>query len=183
MTVIAYDFRRDNSDAVTLAESKLKRSRTFRRHADRLKGRAALLENEIKALCWALNGVKAANLGADDREELRALLDAREERPITREHAAKGIEWLRRLTFKANGEVRQSKSMPFDKREVGIIRNFKRFTWVGVFNTQEHFGNFNGCKSYVPVWRTYAKDGSYFDYVAIGGGPGGGVDIHIVGRG
>lgn len=155
-----------------------KRSRTFRRHAERLMGRAPLLENEIKALCWALNGVKAANLDDTDRRELRALLDAREERPITREHSDKGIAWLRKLCFKLNGDPR--KNPPLGTRELDIVRRFKRFTWVGVYNTQEHFENWNGCKSYVPVWRTYDKAGNYFDYAVIGGGPGGSVEVIVL---
>jgi hypothetical protein len=148
------------------------RTRTFRRHADRLRGKAPLLENEIKALCWALNGIKACNLDDTDRAELCELLESREERRITREHSDKGIAWLRKLCFKLNGEPR--KTQPLGVAALDIVRNFSHFTWAGLYN----IGNYR--PHYVPIWRTYARDGSYFDYYVASGGPGGGVEVYVL---
>lgn len=173
--VLTLDFSRDCSDSTTLAARKP--SKTFKRHADRLKGKVALTKTEINALCWILNGVKAANVTAEERAELVDLLDSRDERPITAEQSKFGLEWLRKTCFKLNGETRLR--CPLGNREVAILRNFKCFKWVGIYNTQEHYGNY-GCKSYVPVWRTYDKRGHYFDYVVIAGGPGGGVELVIL---
>lgn len=155
-----------------------KPSGTFKRHADRLRGRKALAKNEIMALCWALNGSKRVDLTDFERAKLRELVECKDARPITRELTKVGLEWLRRIGFKKNGEPRQSKSQPFGDRELDIIRNFARFAWVGIYNTQEHFGNYNGAKSYTPIWRVYAKDGTSFDYAVAGGY--GGFDVVIL---
>lgn len=171
-----YQERRDEIRCVDRSAER-KPSRTFRRHAERLKGRKALTKTEINALCWALNGVKRVDLTEGERRELVDLLEARAERPITREQTAFGIAWLRSKAFRKDGQARQTKDQPFGYRERAIIQAFARFAWVGVVDLSEGL-----CRghSYVPVWRTYAKNGAYFDYYVATGVPGGSATVHVV---
>lgn len=151
------------------------RSKSFRKYQTLLTGKRAMTKNEIMGFCWAMNGVKAIKLDSTDRRELMELFEAKAERPITKEQTEFGIAWLRKYCFKANGEPR--KRCPLDRKQQAIVEHFNSFAWVGIYNTQEHFGNWNGCKSYVPVWRVFGTHGGYFDYAVIGGGPGGSVEL------
>lgn len=158
--------------------SQKRHSKSFRKYQALLTGKRALTKNEIMAFCWAMNGVKAIKLDGPDRAILMALFNSVPERPITAEQTEFGLAWLVNHMLKKNGEPRLR--CPLSDDQIEILRNFKRFTWAGLFNTQEHFGNYNSfCKSYVPVWRVYDKKGNSFDYAVIGGGPGGSVDVVI----
>jgi hypothetical protein len=84
---------------------------------------------------------------------------------ITKDQSLKGIGWLKRYCFRTNGEVRRSCKLDLDC--VAIIRKFSRFEFVGLYSMQEHYGSFSEYKKWAPVYRTYSKDGSYFDYVPV----------------
>lgn len=77
---------------------------------------------------------------------------------IAKEQSDFGIEWLRRTQFKLNGGIRAGAFI--GEREANIIKKFKRFEFVGL--------RFIYVSPYqtdtAPIYRTYAKDGSYFDY-------------------
>lgn len=144
-------------------------SKTMQKYMRLLHQEKAMTENEIKGLCWALNGVKKVNLTADERTKLHEMLERRSERAITKEQAKFGIKWLKTKAFKLNGEAR--KNCTLGEREQRIVKNFSHFKFAGVYNSQESFGNGHSLyKQYVPIWRTYAKDGSYFDYVVMSSG-------------
>jgi len=77
---------------------------------------------------------------------------------ITAEQSAKGIDWLKRFAFKADGQPRQTKNMPFAERELNIIRNFHEFKFTGVYNTNQNYD------FYIPVYQVIDKDGNSFEY-------------------
>jgi len=81
---------------------------------------------------------------------------------ITKEQTKQGIDWLKNFCFKKNGTLRKNVNNYFSDFEIDVIRNFSKFRFVGfhVDRSREHFG----ILTYIPVWRTYSKDGDYFDY-------------------
>jgi hypothetical protein len=85
----------------------------------------------------------------------------KDEYSITSEQTKKGIEYITKVCFKKNGELRKTKYMPFGTREARIIRDFKEFKFVGLYNTGSHYNNF-----YLPVYRVVSKNREYFEYTA-----------------
>lgn len=150
-------------------------SRTFRRHAARLRGKKALTKTEINALCSLLNGRKASACDELERRQLLELVDDRAERPITKEHSAQGLDWLRRTAFKLNGEPRLR--CPFGEREQRIIKTFRRFAWVGLIDIGQplRLG-----RPFRPVWRAFGAGGQYFDYYVVEVGGYRGVEITVL---
>lgn len=144
-------------------------TKTFRKYEAILLAKRPLTKSEILGLAWALNGAKRVNLLYPHRVVLTALINRRAERPIAKELSTFGVQWLRKKAFKLNGEPRQGKTQPFGDRELKIIKGFSKYRWVGFHNTQEDYGNFNGCKSLTPIWRCYDRKGNYFDYYVRGG--------------
>lgn len=79
---------------------------------------------------------------------------------LTKEQTEFGINWLRKYTFKKNGEPRQQKGNPFDEDHRKVINNFSHFLLVG-FEDIESFGNIG---RYRPIYRVVSVHGVYFDY-------------------
>lgn len=77
---------------------------------------------------------------------------------LSKEQQQKGIEWLRKVTYKLNGELR--KTQVLGRIERCIIDEFKYFRCVGLYNLSD-----NNYDQYVPIYRCIARDGSYFDYI------------------
>lgn len=81
---------------------------------------------------------------------------------ITKEQSEFGIQWLRELVFTKTGKARRSKaSDSFTEEDLEVIRNFKRFEFVGF---HEDWTGYNS--RYTPIYRCIGKDGAYFDYYA-----------------
>jgi hypothetical protein len=135
---------------------------TFQKYNKLLTQAKAMSKNEIKALCWAFNGVRKVNLTDLERHQLRQLVDAKAERPITKEQAEFGIKWLKTKAFKLNGEARRN--CVLGQIEQSIVKNFSHFKFVGLYDANSAHG-YSNYHAFVPIWRTYAKDGRYFDYV------------------
>lgn len=140
------------------------RIEVFKKYTKRIAGRASWGENEIRGLAKLLNSKR---FGITERgcerffminEIERRLNEATRTWPITKEQSSKGIEYLRRRYFKKNGEPR--KLCPFSETAQNIIRNFKRFEFVGLY---EH-ATTAGSMGYLPIYRVISKHGSYFDY-------------------
>jgi hypothetical protein len=95
------------------------------------------------------------------QEERWALLELFEERSLdlTKEQQKKGIEWLRNTHFRKDGSQRRSSKL--SSQHLYVIRNFSHFTFEG-FASQHRS---NGQLETQCVYRTYAKNGIYFDYV------------------
>jgi hypothetical protein len=87
------------------------------------------------------------------------LMDSfKSEYSITSEQTKKGYDYIYNTCFKKNGELRETRDMPFGNREAEIIKNFKEFRFVGLndIGFQHQF--------YLPVYKVIAKDGTYFEY-------------------
>lgn len=98
---------------------------------------------------------------ADNALQLILSLNTGIERPITKQQSDKGLAWLRNAIWTANGKPRRTTlSNCFGYREAAIILDFSHFTFLGVKYWQNGIGRFNTS----PIYRVYAKNGSYFDY-------------------
>ncbi len=144
-----------------------KQSKTFWKYVGLLNQDKAMAENEIKGLCVALNGTKKVNLTEDNRLTLHLMIRRKVERPITKEQAKFGLKWLKTKAFKLNGDSR--KNCILGVREQEIVKNFSHFKFAGVCSTNDA-GYYGPYSRYVPIWRTYAKDGRYFDYIVVSSG-------------
>lgn len=82
---------------------------------------------------------------------------------ITKEQTEFGIEWLNNFSFKSNGEARNTKNN-FDSAQLLIIKNFKKFEFVGVLGFRN---GFNQMIQHAPIYRVVSKSGDYFDYTPI----------------
>lgn len=84
---------------------------------------------------------------------------------ITKEQSKKGIDWLKSSQLKKNGQLRAAKSTFLTENEAEIIKNFKKFQFIGL-----EFSSYNPySKSHQlirPIYRTIAKNGDYFDYAS-----------------
>lgn len=84
---------------------------------------------------------------------------------ITEEQTKQGIDYLNNYCFKSNGETRNKKDMPFNYKQLNIIRTFKRFTFVGLEDIGElrTMGTGHVRSWFMPVYRVHGK-GGHFDY-------------------
>ncbi len=84
---------------------------------------------------------------------------------ITREQTVKGLDWLKRSCFKVNGDIRNSKSRPFDTWECEVIaRIMKRFShWT--FDDVTDVSGGDRWPVYMPQYTMRSKDGIEFTYV------------------
>lgn len=80
---------------------------------------------------------------------------------ITLEQSQFGIEYLNKLCFTSKGKNRNSKQVQdFMESDFDIVRNFHHFEFVGFHELSNMYSS-----HYAPIYRTVAKDGTYFDYV------------------
>lgn len=73
---------------------------------------------------------------------------------ITSEQSEKGLNWIRNVCFKKNGDMRNTKSCPFNYSQCNsirdILKDFSHWTFDG-FNEQ-------------PIYTMHSKDGKRFTY-------------------
>ena len=84
---------------------------------------------------------------------------------ITKWQSEMGLEYLKSITFKKNGEMRQSKSCFLGDFEANILKKFKEFRFIGLHFY--HVSNYQ--ENSAPIYRCIDKKGHYFDYIGIGG--------------
>lgn len=119
---------------------------------------------DIQRLTKFLNGVRFTK--DDDRRafslEFQAKFDELWNKPrlLTEEHSTQGINYLRDYCWTTKGVVRKS-CRAFNEDEREIVKNFKSFAFIGWHIETNDFGD----TFFHIVYRTYAKDGSYFDYI------------------
>lgn len=78
---------------------------------------------------------------------------------LTKEQQRKGIQFLTKTHFRKDGT--QRKSSKLTPEQLDVIKNFSHFLFVGL--EHETFANGTGINA-IPLYRTVAKDGTYFDY-------------------
>ena len=76
---------------------------------------------------------------------------------ITVNHQNKGIEYLRKNTYKLNGKLR--KNNIFGEFERSVIDDYSHFKLVDMYNDGNGFVQY-----YLPVYRCFDTKGNYFDY-------------------
>ena len=88
---------------------------------------------------------------------------------ITKEHSDIGIEYLRKTFFKKNGDPRQAAFDYLTDHDINILRNFKKFKFIGfeVNRLNHNIFNNNTNQCFEIVYRVIAKNGDYFDYLAV----------------
>jgi hypothetical protein len=130
-------------------------------------------ETEVRGLYRLLNSLSYDKTKRDDKlySALRDLQDRAIDgafiHSITEAQTEKGIEWLRRNFLKLDGSPRKcvNNLCYFNGGHldgslvVHVIKNFKAFKFIGVLVQSNGYW-----EAHTPVYRTIAKDGSYFDY-------------------
>lgn len=141
-------------------ESKPKRDRTVEKY-EALIAKASFTERELISFRKLVNG--SSRLSKFDAQLLidafNAVADIKGVK-LTKEQQLKGIDWLRNVTFKLNGQVRKSAPLAYFEQEV--VKNFKKFTCVGLYDLST-----NNYRQVVPIYRCIARNGLYFDYVCM----------------
>ena len=88
---------------------------------------------------------------------------------ITKEHSDIGIEYLRKTFFKKNGDPRQAAFDYLTGHDINILRNFKKFKFIGFELSRVNYNTFNKTtnNAFEIVYRVVAKNGDWFDYLAV----------------
>ena len=128
-------------------------------------------ENEIKYFRKALASLLNSIVDADRTDGQYLLETFRSKAPfkITQEQSIKGIEWLKRVCFKSNGQIRESKSRPFERWTCEslkqILPKFKYWTLDDIQNCSDNFYQWFG-----PVYTLHTKNNMSFSYLVTGQG-------------
>lgn len=113
----------------------------------------------IIGLTKALNSARFSSCHYSEVEINILLMTANSfKKEIDKNLEEKGLNYLKKLIRK-DGEPRLNKGL--GKREVEIIRNFKRFLFVGVIDASDGRGH-----AHTPLWRVEAKGNRSFTYYA-----------------
>ena len=86
-------------------------------------------------------------------------------RRITKQQTAFGKAWLKNYFFKLDGRLRSGKAtQDVSERILNISNKVSRFEFIGVLGLKNSRGDF---VQFLPIYRTYSRDGKYFDYAPI----------------
>lgn len=86
-------------------------------------------------------------------------------RKITKEQTQLGKSWLKTHFFKLNGDVRTGKATELvGDRVLRIAKQASRFEFVGVLGLRNSFQDY---VQFLPIYRTFDRDGNYFDYAPV----------------
>lgn len=121
-------------------------------------------KSDVQRMCTALNSLRFSKNEKRIYElsKWRELFDAKGlEYKLTPEHTKQGIEYLRNYSWTTKGVKR--KGCQFGYRELAILNEFKRFAFVGFHEEYNRLG----MVLYHIIYRVYAKNGAYFDYVPV----------------
>jgi hypothetical protein len=121
-----------------------------------------LTESEVNLLKRRLNHVKGAmTYHAIEISEI-PFPDNGEGFKLSPEQTQKGLTWLKDQWKTPRGIERINN--PFGYREENIIENFAEFRLIDFYNSANYYQNQIGIRSYIPLYRVIAKDGSTFEY-------------------
>ena len=119
-----------------------------------------LTQSDIRSLKTALG--RYSNLKSTEFLTMINLCDSFD---ITKEHSDIGIEYLRKTFFKKNGDPRKAAFDDLTDHDINVLRNFKKFKFIGFHLYHEGF-DFQS-NVYEIVYRVVAKNGDWFDYLAV----------------
>lgn len=129
-----------------------------------LKTKKVLTKTDIQSLCNSANRMRWLEKNEVRLINAQTLLNkvyyGTVEFKITREQSQFGIEYLMRRYFKKDGSLRKRTYETLGDREIDILRNFKRFSFVGIQGDHSQYNTL-----YNIVYRIYGQDGMYFDYI------------------
>ena len=127
-----------------------------------------LTQSDIRSLKIML-GFCTPFEGFDQKEALNNMIKSCNGFDITKEHSDIGIEYLTKTFFKKNGDPRQAAFDDLTDHDINILRNFKKFKFIGfeVNRLNHNIFNNNTNQCFEIVYRVIAKNGDYFDYLAV----------------
>lgn len=86
---------------------------------------------------------------------------------ITREQSDKGLNWLKTVCFTSRGQIRNSKTRPFEYWDCQLLAKmlpkFSYWTFDDVHEITNDYGCLNG---FAPVYTLHTRDKREFTYVA-----------------
>ena len=124
-----------------------------------------LTQSDIRSLKIML-GFCTPFEGFDQKEALNNMIKSCNGFDITKEHSNIGIEYLTKTFFKKNGDPRQAAFDDLTDHDINILRNFKKFKFVGFDLYRPHFQD-SQYDQYEIIYRVIAKNGDWFDYLAV----------------
>ena len=77
---------------------------------------------------------------------------------LTIEHSTKGIEFLRRFTFKKTGSLKVAAIRCLGEREIDAIKDYAYFTFTELYS-HSPYNDYT-----LPVYSLYTNEGHGFDY-------------------
>tara|TARA_R100001594_G_C3976880_1_gene249113 strand:- start:284 stop:772 length:489 start_codon:yes stop_codon:yes gene_type:complete len=127
-----------------------------------------LTQSDIRSLKIML-GFCTPFEGFDQKEALNKMIKSCNGFDITEEHSDIGIEYLRKTFFKKNGDPRKAAFDDLTDHDINILRNFKKFKFVGfeLSRLNHNIFNNNTNQCFEIVYRVIAKNGDWFDYLAV----------------
>ncbi len=137
------------------------KNKTFLKWANRIKDtKTPWTENEIIYFRKAVgsSGLKELELRSKLLDMFNTILSEKSYK-ITEQQSIKGINYIKGVCFKKNGQLRDSKQNCFSDYEATIILNFRKFEFVGL-----HYASQNAYAFYTPIYRVISKQGRSFEY-------------------
>lgn len=120
------------------------------------RGKTKLNEREVNLLKRRMNDpVAYAQMGTEFSNS--------EGFELTVDQIKKGYKWLMNLWLTPKGVER--KNNPFGHREMWVLKHFKTIRLSDFYDAGNYYRSYQ-----VPMYSVYAKDGSRFDYIVVGGG-------------
>ena len=86
---------------------------------------------------------------------------------ITKEQSSKGIAWLKEKCFKKNGDIRNSKSLPFAPIFCEILKNYlpKFRYWTLDDLEPEYYTHNDNIANFAPIYTLHTKNKKKFSYM------------------
>ena len=127
-----------------------------------------LTQSDIRSLKIML-GFCTPFEGFDQKEALNNMIKSCNGFDITKEHSDIGIEYLTKTFFKKNGDPRKAAFNDLTDHDINVLRNFKKFKFIGfeVNRLNHNIFNNNTNQCFEIVYRVIAKNGDWFDYLAV----------------
>jgi hypothetical protein len=120
-----------------------------------------LTQSDIRSLKTALNLTSKIN-----KADFVEIVNHCNGFDITKEHSDIGIKYLTKTFFKKNGDPRKTAFDDLTDHDINVLKNFKKFKFVGFDLYRPHFQE-RQYDQYEIIYRVIAKNGDWFDYLAV----------------
>lgn len=153
---------------------------SYYKYFDKLQSNETWTKGEINGLRKAVGPCsKLPNTCIDELQSLS--YGHSKEFKITKEQTKFGLDYLKDTVFTSKGTTRNAKRnfLKEEPNAVNILKNFAKFRFIGLASVSQPLYWQNKVGEYtLPIYRTYDKNGNYFDYTAGMWGNCGVVNIH-----